>query len=438
MQHQVERGGDPGQGGGADPGPGHRGRGGVGALQDDLGDLVPVGVGVDLADHEPARPHQVATALQQGRHVTADAQVAVHQQRRAPPALGRHRLADQATQRRDTAGPGGFDGPLRHVDAQRRATRAGQGLDHPAGTAAQIDHGRLAPGDHHLVHPVGFGRPAAHVQHQRRLLRACGGAGDPRRTRVHRVEQPVAALLGFGPHQCGPAAGEPQVGVAGGHRLRVLGQVDVPLRRQQPDLQSEVEQSGQLGRAGAVGGHRHPLEDPGRRAPTQPDRPVPAVLGQSEQGVGAAPVDLELAAVQLWGVHPHQQRPLGRPGPDRGEGGVQPVGQAALGLGDDLEAVGPAGRVAVEGQHPTADVGAADHVEGVAQRGCGQLGGFVGGEAGLQPGLRPPGTRFLGQHHHGVGTIAGRHRASTALMSRTALQAPSGVPVTLERPRRGR
>ena len=62
------------------------------------------------------------------------------------------------------------------------------------------------------------------------------------------------------------------------------------------------------------------------------------------------------------------------------------------------------------------------------------------GEHWLQPGLDSTRDRFLGEHDNGRGMIT--HGAcggcSAALMSRTARQAPSGEPVTFDRPRRGR
>ncbi len=70
-----------------------------------------------------------------------------------------------------------------------------------------------------------------------------------------------------------------------------------------------------------------------------------------------------------------------------------------------------------------------DGVQGVGQGGGGDPGRLLGGAGWAESLLDAAGCRRLGQHQN----LGGAHRASTALMSRTARAVPSRVPVTFER-----
>lgn len=70
-------------------------------------------------------------------------------------------------------------------------------------------------------------------------------------------------------------------------------------------------------------------------------------------------------------------------------------------------------------------------LERVGERGLGQRGRLLGGPALLKPGLRPAGHGCLGEHED-------PHGASCWRMSLTASSVPRAVPVTFDRPSRGR
>ncbi len=72
--------------------------------------------------------------------------------------------------------------------------------------------------------------------------------------------------------------------------------------------------------------------------------------------------------------------------------------------------------------------GRGDGVQGVGERGGGDRGGLLRRARRAEPGLHPAGHRRLGQDQQ-----LRHHRASTALMSRTARAVPRTVPVTLDR-----
>ena len=155
-----------------------------------------------------------------------------------------------------------------------------------------------------------------------------------------------------------------------------------------------------------------------------------------EQGLDGAAEQVDR---ELGGVHADEQGRQGRVGAV--ERGGQPHVHRSLDLRLDGEAL--RGVAAVEHQDPAADPDRPDDVEGVEQGGLGDRGGALGRQGRAQAGLDPTGDRLLGEHEHlhlDLGLRVALHEPSrrTRDMSRTAFRVPPTVPVTFDRPVRGR
>jgi hypothetical protein len=119
------------------------------------------------------------------------------------------------------------------------------------------------------------------------------------------------------------------------------------------------------------------------------------------------------------------------------EGRGDPAVQAAGGLRDHRKARGhPGSGPTVQREHPAHPGQLVDRLQGVRERRLGQRGRLGRGELTDQAGLDLAGDGLLRQHHDGPGRCPAGHDARTFDMSWTACHAPSGVPVTFDRPRR--
>ena len=184
---------------------------------------------------------------------------------------------------------------------------------------------------------------------------------------------------------------------------------------------------------GRGGAHRDAVEDPVLGSQEAQGPPAPVESGA--QG-GARGVQQRLAGLveeswgDLGGVHPDLQRRSVDVSPCV----LEPVGEAAPPLGEDTEAGRePLTWWAVQGDPALVGAALGHAVQGVGQCCGGHIGGLRGCERGTQPGLDLPGHRSLGHHED---LHAGSR--SNRLMSRIAPVVPRRVPVTFDRPTRGR
>ena len=232
----------------------------------------------------------------------------------------------------------------------------------------------------------------------------------------------VAQGGGEAPARCGRRDG-PRVGE----------RVDVAQGREVVRREPERDQALALDRAGVGLAHRHAVED-ARVRPLEPDRPVAAVIGGAEHGIGAVrergQAGVEQLGRDLGRVHADQQRRAA----DVLECRRKPLCETAAALRDELEPVGqPAVGLAVERHHPTGgQPRASDGGQRVLERRAREHGCLLRVQGRGQAGLHAAGHRRLGHHDE-----RGAH-ASAAVMSRTVRSVPRTVPVTFERPRRGR
>ncbi len=168
------------------------------------------------------RREQRRRAGQQPVDVTADADVAVEQQHRRPPALDRQLVEDVVLQRRAAARVRQRHRLPRDVDAERGDTAGVAGAHHPAGAAPDVEHRLGAPVEHRPVGSVGVVQPAGDVE----------GAATARREATSSSAPAGSARRAYGgrggPHQRTAAAvddvelgastrGEPRVRRRGGH-----------------------------------------------------------------------------------------------------------------------------------------------------------------------------------------------------------------------------
>jgi hypothetical protein len=199
-----------------------------------------------------------------------------------------------------------------------------------------------------------------------------------------------------------------------------------------------------LDRAGVGLAHRHAGEDRVVGL-AQPDPPVAAVERCAEARVEVlerAEAGVEQIGRDLRRVHADQERRAAHVG----EGGREALRQAVAALGDDLELRGdPRAGLAVEDDDPAPGAARGEHGgERVLDRGRGQPRGLLGRARRSQARLDPAGDRLLGDHDERRGHVnscAARRppvHPRTEAMSRTARTVPRTVPVTFERPSRGR
>lgn len=227
--------------------------------------------------------------------------------------------------------------------------------------------------------------------------------------------------------------------------FRVRGVVHVQEFRYLADPQARIAKPFQLHPAGVIRRHGH-AQDQLRIGLTQAEQPEPAVLGRAEHGVrvpGGQRVRhcLQQSRGHLGGVHADQHDGHGELGVGVVEGGRDPLIQPLAALGQHLEAGrqfrpqgARCGPLVIQGQRVPGERGAGPGLQRVDERRLGQHRGFLRGERRGEPGLDPAWHRSLGQHDElGIG-----HEASTRRMSRTVRTVPPTVPVTLDRPDRGR
>ena len=472
------------QGEDSEAGPGHRLRAAVCVVQHQVVAFATRGIGVRLADDQSARSDQIATAPQHPRDVTADPDVAVEQQRGTPPTLPRKRVGEVATQDLTSLADTDGDGRPRDVDSQHGTAGVLEGRHHPTGPAADVDHRWLAARHHHGIDGVGRPEPAVPTVHE--LARRSTDHHRPDSARLHRarlrdrarlhrarlhghrsaqdrtalvqlVEQTINRLTLPPRHQLGVPTREHQPRMMVGDPLRIGRLVDVAQRRQQLHRETEGAQPGQLGGGRAVRRHGNPGEDRMWFRRAEADRPESSVLAESEHGIRAAPSAVEQPGRHLWGVHSDQQHGFARTGGHcGGERRREPAAEVPGRLRHHVEAGIPAGRVAVPGQHSARCDTAPDRAKRVRQGGGGQHRRLLRAESAVQAGLHSARPGLLGQHDDRLRRVDGRpgvrdhlpldHEASlgwggrsiTAVMSRTARQAPGRVPVTLDRPCRSR
>jgi hypothetical protein len=127
------------------------------------------------------------------------------------------------------------------------------------------------------------------------------------------------------------------------HCARVVEGVDIPQRRQLGASKSQLAKARPLDGAGRRDAHRHLGEHPGVRA-AQPDRPVTAVVGRSQDRVDAGREQrhagpLDQRRRELRRVHPDDERRSA----DIVEQRRQALGEPVAALRKDLEAPGQPG-----------------------------------------------------------------------------------------------
>jgi hypothetical protein len=235
--------------------------------------------------------------------------------------------------------------------------------------------------------------------------------------------------------------------------FRVLGRVHVQQLRHLAYPQARVTQPAQLDPAGVIRRHRHTQDQLRIRLP-QAEQPEAAVLGRPEHGVRIPGGQrLRHRLQQPWGhlgsVHANKHDGDGELRVGVVERGGDPLVQPPAALRRHLEAGrqfrpqgARCGPLVVQGQRVPGERGAGPGRQRVDERRLGQHRRFLRGERRGEPGLDPARHRSLGQDDEldrerareaGIG-----HEASTRRMSRTVRTVPLTVPVTLDRPDRGR
>jgi hypothetical protein len=227
--------------------------------------------------------------------------------------------------------------------------------------------------------------------------------------------------------------------------FRVLGRVHVQQFRHLADPQARSTQPVQLDPAGVIRRHRH-AQDQLRIRLTQAEQPEAAVLGRPEHGVRVPRGQrlrhrLQQPGGHLRGVHADQHdgdRELRVRVVERGgDPLIQPLAalRRHLEAGRQLRPQGTRrGPLIIQGQRVPGERGTGPGLQRVDERRLGQHRGFLRRERRGEPGLDPARHRSLGQDDElGLG-----HETSTRRMSRTVRTVPPTVPVTLDRPERGR
>jgi hypothetical protein len=231
--------------------------------------------------------------------------------------------------------------------------------------------------------------------------------------------------------------------------FRVPSRVHVQQLRYLADPQARVPQPVQLDPAGVVRRHRHAQDQPRIRLP-QAEQPEAAVLGRPEHGVcvpgGQRPRHrLQQPGGHLRSVHADEHDRDGELRVGVVERGGDPLVQPPAALLRHLEAgrqLRPQGArrgpLVIQGQQVPGERGAGPGLQRVDERRLGQRRGLLRGERRGEPGLDPARHRGLGQDDELGRPFGGCHEASTRRMSRTVRTVPLTVPVTLDRPDRGR
>ena len=372
--------------------------------------------------------------------VAADADVAVHQQHGAPTSLGRQRVLDARPQGQRALPHAGADRLGRDVDPQGRATGLGQRPDHPPRTASpgRAPVARSGPEDQ-SVDVVGRTRPPVDVDPQCRLA---GGVHPQRRPGVRVVEHPVRRLGARRSMIRGSGARTPGAGYAYATAAASAG--SSTSRSGGSSLTLQPRSTSRLSCAAPV--RSVDIGMPAKHAvgvdAAQPDRPEPAVrrsdpaprrrrpsrssstVGGQLRGVHARPADGARSARPGRSAKAPVNRSLRVPG--RWSSTCRPAAAKPVAA----TAVRP-----VPDDDPAVEPAPAHAGHGVLDRRRGQVRRLVGGELAVQPGLHPARQRLLGQQPQRGRPVG--HRSATEV-SRTARQIPAGVPVTLDRPIRGR
>ncbi len=267
-----------------------------------------------------------------------------------------------------------------------------------------------------------------------------------RRGRPHLVVSPGEGRLGVAARdQRGQGGREPAAGGLARDAFRILGRVHVQQLRHLADPQARATKPVQLDPAGVIRRHRH-AQDQLRIRLTQAEQPEAAVLGRPEHRVRVPGGQwlrdrLQQPGGYLGGVHADQHDRDGELRVGVVERGGDPLVQPLAALRRHHE-VGRqlrperarCGPLVIQGQRVPGERGAGPGLQRVDQRRLGQHRGFLRGERRGEPGLDPARHRGLGQDDElGIG-----HEASTRRMSRTVRTVPLTVPVTLDRPDRGR
>jgi hypothetical protein len=231
--------------------------------------------------------------------------------------------------------------------------------------------------------------------------------------------------------------------------FRVPGRVHVQQFRHLAYPQARVTQPVQLDPAGVIHRHRHAQDQLGIRL-TQAEQPEAAVLGRPENGVripGGQRLRhrLQQPRGHLGGVHADEHDRDGELRVGVVERGGDPLVQPLAALRRYLEAgrqLRPQGSrcgpLVIQAQRVPGERGAGPGLQRVDERRLGQRRGLLRGERRGEPGLDPARHRSLGQDDELGRPFGRRHEASTRRMSRTVRTVPLTVPVTLDRPDRGR
>ena len=271
--------------------------------------------------------------------------------------------------------------------------------------------------------------------------------------RVSRLVQDMAAdpvpLIAHGQH----GGREPAARRLARHLVRVADRVHVDQLRCHPDTEVRPQQAGELPPARVCLRHGN-AEDEARIGPTQAEHPETAVAGRPRRR-GPPRSKRPRHALQqpgshLRGVHPDQHHRDRQPGVGvvqrRGDPLIEPVTalpghlkprrQPGGAGGTSPTPAAERGGCAGQGEHAPGEGGTGRGLQGVGQRGFGQPGRLVRRERRREPGLDASRDRRLGDDHQLRREPP--HDASTRRMSRTVRTVPPTVPVTLDRPDRGR
>ena len=245
--------------------------------------------------------------------------------------------------------------------------------------------------------------------------------------------------------QRGQSGREPAPGGLARDAFRVRGRVHVQQLRHLAHPQTRVTQPVQLDPAGVIGRHRH-AQDQLRIRLTQAQQPEAAVLGGPEHGVRVPGGQrlrhrLQQPGGHLGGVHADEHDGDGELRVRVVERGGDPLVQSLpvlrryLEPGRQQRPQGPwCGPLVIQRQQVPGERGAGPGLQRVNQRRLGQHRRFLRRERRGEPGLDPARHGGLGQDDE----LDRRHEASTRRMSRTVRTVPLTVPVTLDRPDRGR
>jgi hypothetical protein len=294
---------------------------------------------------------------------------------------------------------------------------------------------RLIAADHAAADPAAeaAGLPERGRRGRPRLVVASGGSGLG-----------VAAR-----DQRGQGGREAAAGGLARDAFGVLSRVHVQQFRHLAHPQARVTQPVQLDPAGVIRRHRHAQDQLRIRLP-QAEQPEAAVLGRPEHRVrlpGGQRLRhrLQQPRGHLGGVHADQHNRDGQLRVGVVERGGDPLVQPPAALRRYLEPgrqLGPQGArcgpLVIQGQRVPGERGAGPGLQRVHVRRRGQHRGFLRGEWRGEPGLDPARHRSLGQDDELGRPFGRRHETSTRRMSRTVRTVPLTVPVTLDRPERGR